>query len=363
MKSIIMAGGLGTRLWPLSRGKCPKQFMQLKGFPNSLFQMAVERSLKFCDLSDICVVTAKGFEHIVLRQIEGMHKDSGKVSVLLEPQPRSTLPAIYNAVKHFREASKNDIAMVLASDHLMLDDADLLRQIKLGAKLADDYIFAFGIAPSRPETAFGYISMGEPMAAGYRIAEFKEKPDAMAAKKYVSEGYCWNSGMFLFGTELFEHETKEHANDVYKAFLLSTADERFNACPNVSIDYGLMEKTNKKAVLPVSIPWSDLGGYSAFYETYATNADEQGNVSASGLKNDIFINAAGNFVYPVDNKIYAIIGVNDLVIIDQGDALLITDREHSQSVKKVMDELKARGDDRADFNVSELMNMELLNVT
>jgi mannose-1-phosphate guanylyltransferase/mannose-6-phosphate isomerase len=254
---------------------------------------------------------------------------------------------------HFRSASENDTAVVLASDHLITDDADLLLQIKAGADLANEYIFAFGIAPSMPETGFGYISKGEGLSIGHKVLEFKEKPDAETAERYISEGYLWNSGMFMFGTAMFSSEVKRLAPEVYGAFQLETPEERFSAAPNVSIDCGIMEKTDLKAVLPVNISWSDLGGFASFYQAYSNKAGKRGNISAVDPKDDIFINSAGNLVYPSGGKIYALLGVSNLIVIDEGDALLIADRDHAHEVKDVVGELRIRGDGRADFDLTE----------
>jgi mannose-1-phosphate guanylyltransferase/mannose-6-phosphate isomerase len=351
MKAIIMAGGSGTRLWPLSRGKYPKQFLRLKGFDKSLFQMTVERCQKLCELSDIYVLTIKDYEFIARLQIEELGHITSSVHILIEPQPKNTLPAIYNAVKAIQPAGgDNSVVVVMTSDHLIKDTDTLAREIKSGERLAGDRIVAFGVKPTAPETGFGYIAPGEPLSVGFEIKEFKEKPDTETARRYVEEGYYWNSGMFMFGAEMFVSEVRAHAPEVYSAFELGSADDSFAATPSVSVDYGVMEKSARTAVLPLSSDWDDLGSFYTFYDTFADKRDLNGNVS---FADNVFIGARDNLVYPKKDKVYALVGVNGLVVVDQGDALLIADKNHTQDVKLVVNALKAQGDARAESHLTE----------
>jgi mannose-1-phosphate guanylyltransferase/mannose-6-phosphate isomerase len=345
-----MAGGSGTRLWPLSRGKYPKQFLKLEGQTQSLFQMTFERCIKFCGLSDIYVLTVRDYEFIVKLQAEELGYLADTLNILVEPQPKNTLPAIYNAVKTIRETSGDDTLVVMTSDHLMSNTGDLFAKIEAGASIADQYIFTFGIQPGIPETGFGYIKPGEVLGAGYKVAEFKEKPDLETAENYVKQGYYWNSGMFMFHTALFEQEVKTHAPEVHAAFQLPSVEEWFAESPNISIDYGIMEKTAFAGVLPLEIHWDDMGSFAAFYATFADRADARGNIA---LGDEIFVNSTGNLVYPRKHKIYSLVGVNDLIVVDQGDALLIADKSQSQDVRRVVEELKARNDTRLDYHLTE----------
>ena len=350
MKAIIMAGGSGTRLWPLSRLKYPKQFLKLKDMDKSFFQMTIERCLMFCGLKDIYVLTVKDYEFIIQSQIEEMGFGRDAVRVLLEPQAKNTLPAIYNGVKAIREECGDDTAVVFTSDHLIGKQENLIAQIKAGAPHTKQYIYAFGIKPKNPETGYGYVMPGEAIEVGYKIGQFKEKPDYETAKTYVANGYFWNSGMFMLDTGLFEEEVKRLAPEVHAAFQLPTVEERFENTPKISIDYGIMEKSDCTAVLPLDIEWDDIGSFATFYETYESHKDDNGNVS---FQDDIMINSSGNLTYMEDGKICALIGVNDLVVVDQGDALLICDKNATQDVKGVYDRLKARGDSRADTHLTE----------
>jgi mannose-1-phosphate guanylyltransferase/mannose-6-phosphate isomerase len=312
--------------------------------------MTVERCRNFCSLRDIYVLTVRDYEFIIRLQIEELGYTYADMRVLLEPRSKNTLPAIYNAVKAIREQG-DDTVVVMPSDHLIRDASDLFERVREGAPLTTRYIYSFGVRPTCPETGFGYIMPGESIAAGSRIREFKEKPDLETAKRYVDDGYFWNSGMFMFHTELFTREVRNLAPDVYAAFELPDPDERFDKTPSISIDYGIMEKSAYTAVMPLRIDWDDLGSFATFYETYASNKDADGNV---GFGDDIMIGSSGNLAYIEDDgKTCALIGVHDLVVVDQGDALLICDKDNTQNVKGVVDALKSRNDPRADVHLTE----------
>lgn len=345
-----MAGGSGTRLWPLSRGKYPKQFIKLKGMQLSLFQMTIDRCLGFCGWDDIYIVTNKDYEFLVKSQIDDMGGEAELIHVLLEPQMKNTLPAIYNGVKAIREKG-DDTVVVMPSDHLITDAEGFVSQVNKGRKLAGEYIFTFGVKPTFPETGFGYICPGEPLESGAKVKEFKEKPDYETAKSYVEKGYLWNGGIFMFDTGLFDREVKRYAPEVYEAFTAETLEERFERTPRISIDYGVMEKSSNVAVLPLTIDWDDLGSFATFFETYAKNKDENGNVV---LGDEIALDAKDCLVYPDDGKkVTALIGTEDLIVVDQPDALLICRKDRTQDVKSVVDILKARGDSRKDFHITE----------
>ncbi|MDR1439355.1 MAG: mannose-1-phosphate guanylyltransferase/mannose-6-phosphate isomerase, partial [Clostridiales bacterium] len=358
MKVLIMAGGSGTRLWPLSRNRYPKQFLKLKGQTQSLFQMAIARSLLLCGLGDIYVLTIKNYDFIARLQIEELGLDASCVRVLVEPQPKNTLPAIYRAVREIAgngdgaggDGGGDSDVVVFTSDHLIRQSGELVAQIRAAAPLAKDYLFTFGIAPTRPDPAFGYIKPGRRLEAGYLVDEFREKPERGAAERYVRDGYYWNSGMFLFNTALFARQVERHAPEIAQAYGLPTAEAYFEAVASISIDYGLLEKSDRTAVLPLGIEWDDLGSFDTFYKTYGSHSDEHGNVL---FYNEISINSSGNLVYTEKNKALALIGVNDLIVVDQDDAILICGRNDSQRVKEAVAALKAKGDGRADFHATE----------
>ncbi len=349
LKAIILAGGSGTRLWPLSRSRYPKQFIKLKTMKYSLFQMTIDRCLSFCKLEDIYVMANKEYEFILRNQIVEMGYPADKIKVLLEPVAKNTLPAIYYAVREIND-NGSDTAVVLPSDHLIDDNTTFANDIKRCESLTKEYIFTFGIRPNEPETGYGYIMPGEKMGNAFRVEEFKEKPNFETAKQYVEKGYLWNSGMFMFNTDVFIKQVDKHANDVRQAFEDANVEEAFEKAPSISIDYGLMEKSESIAVLPLDIIWDDLGSFSSLYETYNNKKDDNGNVV---FDKQITIESNDNLIYINEEKICALVGVDNLVIVDDDDALLICNKGKTQEVKQVVDVLKEKKDQRADLHRTE----------
>jgi len=340
MKSIILAGGSGTRLWPLSKTDYPKQFLKLKNMEKSFFQMTIENGLLMGDIEDIYVVTSRSYLHLIKGQIKELGKVLPEENILLEPEAKNTLPAIYYAVQKIKEKGKNT-CMVLASDHEITEPQKLTEAVSAAAALAEKGLVCFGITPTLPETGYGYIKCGNEVAGGFEVAEFKEKPDYETAKRYVKSGYLWNSGMFLFDTEIFDEAVKKHNPAVYEAFRVPSVEEKFQNTPAISIDFGLTEKMKNVYCVPLTIGWSDLGSFAAFYDKYRSNSDENGNIS---FNEDIVIDSNNNLIYSDGNKRVALIGVSDLVVVDQKDALLICHKDQTHKIKDLVDILKQRGE-------------------
>lgn len=349
MKIIVMAGGSGTRLWPLSRTNFPKQFLKLYDMEKSIFQLTIERCLKICDLKDIYIVTNKDYKFLITGQIEELGYNIPEENILLEPQSKNTLPAIYNGVKTIQEKG-NDVVAVFASDHLIGNPDVFADYIRSGIALSNQYLVTFGIQPTGPETGYGYIKPGEQKGNGFFVREFKEKPDLETAERYVADGYFWNSGIFMFRTNIFVNEVKTHAVEVYEAFRSDNCEDQFSNSPDISIDYGLIEKSKNVVVIPLKIDWNDLGGFATFYDAYEAKKDHNGNVI---FNDEIMLDAKNNLIYSSKDKAIAVIGVNDLVVVDQKDALLICNKDQTQKVKSIVNELKLRQDHRVDFHLTE----------
>lgn len=346
MKVIILAGGSGTRLWPLSRTNYPKQFLKLKGMDKSIFQMSFQRCLKLTESNQVYIVTNREYRFLVLGQIEELGYKFDEKNILIEPTGKNTLPAIYYAVREIQKHG-DDISVVFPSDHLIEDEINFIETIRSGIELASEYIITFGIKPSKPHTGYGYIKPQAALKIGYKVDEFKEKPNLDTAMSYIEKGYFWNSGMFMFRTDIFTEELKHHCPEVFTSFQEKDIEKIYEVTPNISIDYGIMEKSQKVAIVPMNVKWTDLGSFDAFYEQFAK--DENDNVVFDG---DILIDSANNLLYTDKDKAVAIVGVNDLIIVDEKDALLICKKDHSQKVKEVVDRLKTLNDPKADFHLT-----------
>ncbi|NJE62276.1 mannose-1-phosphate guanylyltransferase/mannose-6-phosphate isomerase [Thermococcus sp. 21S7] len=344
MKTLILAGGKGTRLWPLSRELMPKQFIRMFD-EYSLFQKTVQRALVFSKPDEIFVVTNDMYRFRVLDDLRELGLELPENNILLEPRGRNTLPAIFWGIKKIEEAFGDSIVAVLPSDHLIEANENYVTAFRNAERLAKEYLVTFGIKPTRPHTGYGYIKPGERLEGGYLVAEFKEKPDLETAKRYVENGYYWNSGMFMFDTEIFAEEVKRHAPDVWEAFETGESIERaYELVPELSVDYGVMEKTDRAAVVPLNVYWNDLGSFDAIYEVM--EKDEDGNAVKVGGKKGyhIGVNSRNNLV--MTSRLTATVGVEDLIIIDTDDALLVAHRGESQRVKEVYRRLKEMNDER-----------------
>ncbi len=349
MKVIILAGGSGTRLWPLSRGRFPKQFIKFQNRDASLFQDTFNRSLMLTSPDEIFVVTNEKYKFLVMGEIEELGCTYKESNILVEPEAKNTLPAIYAGVHEILKTG-NDYICVFPSDHMITKNSKFTNIIKSSKKLADESIITFGIKPDGPNTGYGYISPKEEKANGFLVGEFKEKPTEEKAIEYINLGYFWNAGIFMFDGKSFQEEVKTYSPEIYNAFESShSLKDAFSKIETkISIDYGIMEKSNKVAVVPVEIGWNDLGSFSSFYDIF--ESDENNNISN---ENNILVESSNNLIHSEKNKLVATIGIDDLIIVDNRDALLICNKNEAQKVKQVVDQLKAIDDIRTEYHVED----------
>ncbi|MEL7488440.1 MAG: mannose-1-phosphate guanylyltransferase/mannose-6-phosphate isomerase [Pseudomonadota bacterium] len=349
IRPVILSGGAGTRLWPLSRNAAPKQFHKLIS-DKSLLQKTAER-LSGDETAFSAPVILANAAHLDMLQDQLAEVGVAPSMILLEPAPRNTAPAIAAMALAIETREAPEIVVVMPADH-EIEDADAFRETLLrAAPFADKgHILTFGIAPTHPETGYGYIKSGEALGDGvWSVSTFAEKPDRATAERYVQSGdYSWNAGIFMFRTDVMVAEMMKFCPEI----ISSAADavekaqtsgavmhldrDAFIAAPEDSIDYAIMERTDKAAVAPASMGWSDIGSWATLWEVLGK--DERGNVSSGGEA--VFIDSAGALAVS-DGPQIAIAGVKDVIVVATPDGVLVADKSKAQDVKKIVARLKA----------------------
>ncbi len=344
---VILSGGSGTRLWPLSRAALPKQFLPLVS-ENTLFQETLLRLKGFPGMAAPLVVCNNEHRFLVAEQLQAIQ--ALPLLHILEPAGRNTAPAVAIAAFAAREKDDQAVLLVLPADHLIQDIPGFHSPIRSSLDLAQqNKLVTFGVTPSEPATGFGYIERGIPLGSGeqaFAVARFVEKPDMDTAKKFLASGnFFWNSGMFVFKAGGYLNELQHHRPDIYQAAKLAwehsthdldfcRLDENFAACPSESIDYAVMEHTKDAAMVTVDIGWSDIGSWSSLAEVSAQDA--QGNA----MRGDVYIAETANTYVRAESRMVAAIGVRDLVIVETADAVLVMHKDFAQNVKHTVEYLK-----------------------
>ncbi len=353
---VILCGGAGTRLWPASREALPKQFLKLLS-ERSTFQ---DTCLRVADpglFERPLVVANRDYRFLVREQLEEIGVDA---EIVLEPTRRDSAPAAAAAANLIARRQGDGLALVLAADHVVSQPRDFIAACRRAAAAASaGHIVTFGIEPDHAATGYGYIRPGDAIvgAEGVRaVAAFVEKPDAATAERYVTQGYLWNSGNFLFRTDVFLNEYRAFApaaaDGVTKAVDKATRDlgfvlldpDAFAAADKQSIDYAVMEKTKRAAVLPARFGWSDLGGWNAVWGLSAQDRD--GNAARGPV---VLVASRGNLVMS-EGKVAALIGVDNLVVVVEDDAVLVAARERNEELREVVARLRQQGRPEADLH-------------
>jgi mannose-1-phosphate guanylyltransferase len=353
----IIAGGAGTRLWPLSREAMPKPFMALPD-GDSLLQKTLSRAAALPQVAELLTVTNRELFFPTLDHYRAANRQSLPLDFLLEPCGRNTAPAIAAAALHVaRQHGEDAQLLVLPADHLIQNQAAFGNAVAQARRLAEQgWLVTFGIRPGRAETGFGYIEQGPALSDGHQVARFVEKPDAATAQDYLDGGrHLWNAGMFCFRADALLAELRQHAPELLDAVAaclershaMSGPQARqceldaasFMQAPDISIDYALMEHSQKVAVVPCDLGWSDIGSWQAIAELLP--ADDAGNrVHGEAVLHEV----SGCFI-DSPRRLVGAVGVQDLIVVDTPDALLIADSRRSQDVKYIAQELKRRGHD------------------
>ncbi|MEO3703103.1 mannose-1-phosphate guanylyltransferase/mannose-6-phosphate isomerase [Acinetobacter ursingii] len=344
---VIMAGGSGTRLWPLSRTQYPKQFLKLSPDGSTLLQATLLR-LRNLDCAEPIIICNE--EHRFLAA-EQMREIGIKAKIILEPEGKNTAPAITLAAIYQAQinTSQDDYLMlVLAADHVITEQDRFEQSIDNAVELAQkDKLVTFGIVPTHAETAYGYIEKGEAQLSGFEVKRFVEKPDFETAQQYLdSQLFLWNSGMFMFKADVYLNELEKYALDIYtscQAAMQNTQSDldfvridksAFSQCRSESIDYAVMEKTTDAVVVPLDANWNDVGSWSALWDIQTK--DIQGNVITGDV---ISINSEKNYIHS-ESRLVSLLGVENLVVIETKDAVLVADKSKVQDIKKVVETLK-----------------------
>ena len=345
MYGLILAGGSGSRLWPLSRELYPKQLLNIQN-TDSLLQATFLRLRECMPASNIISMT--GVKHVsnVKYQLSSLVDNP---VVLSEPISKNTAPAIALAAKYILEKTNKDpVVLIVPSDHLINDTEKFVKTVKYGESIAElGYIVTFGVTPSYPETGYGYINVTDKhIEKGFKVNKFVEKPDVELAEKYIEEGnYYWNSGIFMFKASVLLEELAKYSPDIYSKldnFNFTSSDEipftEFDKMPNISIDYAVMEKSDKIALLRLESDWNDLGSWKSIYDV--SKKDKDGNVKIGHILDE----GSKNSLMYSSSKLVATIGLENMVIVETEDAILACRSDKTQDVKKIFDTLKKQND-------------------
>ena len=350
-----MAGGIGSRFWPFSRNNRPKQFLDFFGTGKSLLQMTVDRFRPIVPIENVLIVTNVAYRDMILEQIPDMREDQ----ILTEPCRRNTAPCIAYAMSRIQARTEQANIVVAASDHLITNEAEFVRVITEGIEYISehDVLLTLGMRPTRPETGYGYIQFDnttnkQKSRSVLPVKTFTEKPNRELAEVFIRSGeFLWNSGMFLWNLQSIMKALHQHLPQVMEQFdkgkdVIGTAgeqafiEEHFPLCPNISIDYGVMEKADNVMVMAADFGWSDLGTWGSLYNL--SDKEEGGNVSLHSKA--IFYDSENNIVTLENGKLAVIEGLNDYIVAENEGVLLICRKQNEQQIRQMVNDVQVRYD-------------------
>jgi mannose-1-phosphate guanylyltransferase len=340
---LIMAGGIGSRFWPKSRDHFPKQFLDILGTGQSLLQITYARFLKICPAEHIYIVTNSQYQDIILDQLQGISADQ----LICEPSRNNTAPCIAYASFKLAELNPDANLIIAPSDHFILFEDVFVERLRFALAYTQKHevLVTLGISPIRPDTGYGYIQYGEEIENGiYKVARFKEKPTLQKAQEYLADGnYLWNAGIFIWKASAIISALKKYTPVIHDLFEsgkahYNTPDERafidknYASSPNISIDYAIMEQADNIYTIPVNFGWSDLGTWASLHE--AADKDAENNVIAA--KQVDLKDTQNSIIHINENKLAVIRGLDNFIVVDDGNALLIYPKDQEQEIKEVV---------------------------
>lgn len=348
IQPVILSGGSGTRLWPTSRSAYPKQLLRLAG-EKTMLQGTLLRLDGLSNVSDDCIVVSNEMHRFLVA--EQMLEIGKSAQIILEPEGRNTAPAVALAALIAVESDAEKLLLVMPADHVIRDVTSFQAAVKEASKTTTgENLVTFGILPTRPETGYGYIQASPSSLAAVAIESFVEKPDAETAQQYVRGGrHFWNSGMFLFRAQAYINALEQYAPEILSACRKSLIDRAestdfirpdptsFLECPSDSIDYAVMEKTDAAMMVPLDAGWSDIGSWEALHDVSPVDA------AGNSVAGDVLVHDCSNTLIRAESRLVAVVGLDDVIVVETKDATLVARKSKSQDVKALVDQLKTKG--------------------